>query len=59
VLSYEIAQQNTEASKASVRDVDAAAKLAGAAETKIFSNPSTALDAIGDVSPKALDLVKQ
>jgi hypothetical protein len=59
VLSYEIAQQNTEASKASVRDVDAAAKLAGAAETKIFSNPATALDAIGDVSPKALDLVKQ
>jgi len=58
VLSYEIAQQNTEASKASVRDVDAAAKLAGDAKTGIFNNPIAALDAFGEISPKILELVK-
>ncbi len=58
VLSYEIAQQNSEAALASVRDVDAAAKLASKMQASIFSDPNVALDAIGQVSPKVADLVK-
>jgi hypothetical protein len=58
VLSYEIAQQNGESAQSTVRDVDAAARLASEMQASIFSDPGAALDAIGNVTAKSAELVK-
>lgn len=58
VLSFEVAEQNGEASRVSVRDLDKAAELASTTESKIFQNPDTALNSVGNLVVRSLELLK-
>lgn len=56
--SIDVAKQNKEASQVSVRDLDSALKLADDAVQNIKTNRQQALKSFGDISTKALDLLK-
>ena len=57
-VEVDVAIQNTEASQASVRDVDQALKLAQTARRDIGDNPEAAVDVAGDLGERALGLLK-
>lgn len=58
VGTVEVALQNTEASEASIRDLDQAVKLARDTKLGIKSNPVGAMGSLGKLDPKALELLK-
>lgn len=57
VASLEVAFQNSEAARASIRDVDEAVKVVSETTSLINKNPQVAIDAAG-VSPSSLQLLK-
>ncbi len=58
VARVEVAFQNSEASKTTIRDVDAALKLAGETENSIGKDPESALRSFGGVQKNALGLLE-
>ena len=58
VATLDVALQNTEASKATVRDLDAALKLANEAKSHISHQHGEALGSISRLGQRALDLLK-
>jgi chromosome segregation ATPase len=55
--SIEVAAQNSEAADSSIRDVDAALKLASETRTGIGEHPDFALKSVGHIDKSALDLL--
>ncbi|MCO6430562.1 MAG: hypothetical protein J5J00_06845 [Deltaproteobacteria bacterium] len=55
--SVEVALQNLEASEATIRDVDAAIKLAGETKIGIGQDPESALESVGQLDSSALGLL--
>ncbi|NLF25461.1 MAG: hypothetical protein GX589_07365 [Deltaproteobacteria bacterium] len=55
--TFEVASQNTEASDASIRDVDAALKLAAQTKSTIGTNPESALGSVGQIDKSAANLL--
>lgn len=58
VNAVDVATQNSEASKSSVRDVDAALVLARDAKGLISTNPSQAIGSVGSLTQKVFDLLR-
>jgi flagellin-like hook-associated protein FlgL len=58
VDALEVALQNSEAAQTSVRDVDEALKLAGRTKADISRNPDSALESVGNLQRKALNLLE-
>ncbi len=56
--SMEVALQNSEASEASPRDLDAAIQLAGQTSLGISQNPTTAMSSVGQIPKKAVNLLE-
>jgi len=56
VVALDVAAQNSEASQASIRDVDEALKVAATTKIGIAANPEGALQSVGDLT-SALDLL--
>ena len=55
--NLEVAAQNTEAADTTIRDVDAALKLAAHTKSVISANPRSALESVGRISRTAEDLL--
>jgi flagellin-like hook-associated protein FlgL len=58
VDALEVALQNSEAAQTSIRDVNEALKVAGDTRIGIARNPGNALDSVGNLQKKALDLLE-
>lgn len=58
VAALDVALQNTEASSASVRDLDQALRLAGNTKFNINSDPAGAIGSLDKLGRQALDLLK-
>ena len=59
VSTMDVAAQNQAASDSSVRDVDSAVRLAGEARSSIFSQPEKAMESVGILNDRMLQLLKQ
>ncbi|MBX7138195.1 MAG: hypothetical protein K1X83_09440 [Oligoflexia bacterium] len=59
VSTYEVAQENSAASLATIRDVDEAVRLASETHGEIAENPTDAMDSVGRIDKKVLDLLRQ
>lgn len=57
--SIDVALQNSESAATSIRDLDEALKVASETRTGIGNDPSTALNSVGELDSKALNLLNQ
>ncbi len=57
--TLEVAFQNSESADTSIRDLDEALKIAGQTRTVIAQEPTQALNSVGSINQKVLDLLNQ